>query len=439
MKNTLHKMVTNKVFAVMSGNAAASILGLVTFTLLARHLETADFGRWVLFTATISLLDLIRTGLVRSGFIRQYTLASEYEKKQLVGTTWLLMLGLSFALASTVYAVKMALPSLPKATNLELFFECYPAYAMLSAPYYLMVWWLQAEQKFISSNFPRLLLNALMVLTVLAGHFVGLSLANLCALFALFHGIAGIWTMTQFGSGFRSIPYVSAHSLRSLWTFGRNSLATLAGSSLLRSTDIYLIGMYLGPEAVAIYSIPLKLIDLLDIPLRSFATAEFPRLTSFFHESKKQKFSQKLHALITRGTLISVTVVALMLLFSGLVFSVFKVTDHVLGIQLMAIFSAAMLILPSEKMLGTAFDAVGRPDRNAMKVWAMLAFNVIGDLWVLTYFPSLQMVAMVTILNQALGVYYSTRFFQLSIKSCIHEMRIVYGSIIKWSPISVRR
>lgn len=53
-------------------------------------------------------------------------------------------------------------------------------------------------------------------------------------------------------------------------------MGTMVGANLLRSSDTFLIGAFLGGEAVAIFNIPLKLFELVEIPLRSFAATALP-------------------------------------------------------------------------------------------------------------------------------------------------------------------
>ena len=70
--------------------------------------------------------------------------------------------------------------------------------------------------------------------------------------------------------------------------FGKYAMGTLVGSSLLKSADTFIIGMsaVLGPTAIAIYAIPLKLTDLLGIPLRGFTMTAYPKMAKLFLENK---------------------------------------------------------------------------------------------------------------------------------------------------------
>ena len=150
---------------------------------------------------------------------------------------------------------------------------------------------------------------------------------------------------------------------------------------------------------MAVYSIPMKLMDILDIPLRSIAIAEFAQLAKMW-KSNQNEFLSKLHKLIVLGSGLSVIVVVWIIVLSEFILRFFGVENLEIGHYLLLIFSVAMLAMPAEKFLGIAFDAIGRPDRNAVKVWIMLAANVTGDFLVLYFFGSIYLVAAVTNLNQ---------------------------------------
>ena len=72
---------------------------------------------------------------------------------------------------------------------------------------------------------------------------------------------------------------------KELIDFGKYSMGTLIGSSLLKSADTFIIGLspVLGSAGIAMYAIPLKLTDLLGIPLRSFAMTAYPRMSKKMH------------------------------------------------------------------------------------------------------------------------------------------------------------
>ena len=437
MRINIKNIVSTPVFTVLGGNAAASVLGLLIFALLGRYLSNAEFGIWVLFTTAISMADLIRSGLVKTSLIWSLASKEKEEWRPTVGAAWCLMLLVSLALALSVATIQYLIPEWVDKLNLTLFFKFYPFYAILSAPFYVVSWILQAERRFAVSQIGRLLVNVSILLAFGIQYLYGFRVINFVGTFILSHGAISFIYLTFFDSGFSSAFQTKIGEVRKLWNYGRNSLATLAGGSLLRGTDVYFIGAWLGPEAVAVYSIPMKIIDFLDIPLRSIAIAEFSRLVGLWENRDRKKFGTKMYALIAAGLGISLVTVVPLLFLSDYITAFFNI-DNGEGRLLIMIFAVAMLLLPIEKFLGVGFDAIGRPDLNARKVWAMLTFNVLGDLLALHYFHSIYLVAVVTIGVQLVGILYSSRFFDLNVGHFMEALSGFYTLVRKKLLITTR-
>jgi O-antigen/teichoic acid export membrane protein len=61
-------------------------------------------------------------------------------------------------------------------------------------------------------------------------------------------------------------------------------------TNLLRSADTLIISLSpMGSAAVALYSIPLKLTELQQIPLRSFVATAFPKMSKLVYTIKLMK------------------------------------------------------------------------------------------------------------------------------------------------------
>ena len=84
--------------------------------------------------------------------------------------------------------------------------------------------------------------------------------------------------------------------MRTLYRFGRYSVGTALGSNLLRSADQFILGLWLGPAAVAFYGVPQKLIEIVEIPLRGLAQTAMPSLSRKARRGDTETFARYLHA-----------------------------------------------------------------------------------------------------------------------------------------------
>jgi O-antigen/teichoic acid export membrane protein len=184
----------------------------------------------------------------------------------------------------------------------------------------------------------------------------------------------------------------------------------------------------MGSAAVALYSIPLKLTELQQIPLRSFVATAFPKMSKASVQGKvnevKQLFYTYAGALSYLFVIMSLFTFVfaeyLVLFLSG---EQYLKVDPDTGFNVVAIvrvFSIYGLLLPIDRMTGVALDSINKPNINAIKVFVMVAVNVIGDVVAIFIFESLLLVAVAsivfTLLGIWLGMYFLNKELNLSYK-----------------------
>ena len=97
--------------------------------------------------------------------------------------------------------------------------------------------------------------------------------------------------------GLKFIKKANKATNKTLLNFGKYSTFTLIGTNLLRNADILIISISpLGSAAVALFSIPLKLTELQQIPLRSFAATAFPKMSKASLEGNIKKVQSLFHS-----------------------------------------------------------------------------------------------------------------------------------------------
>jgi len=157
-------------------------------------------------------------------------------------------------------------------------------------------------------------------------------------------------------------------------------MLTMVTSSLLRSSDQFIIAFWLGPAAVAVYSIPQKLIEVIEIPVRSFASIAIPHATSLWQNEKMNDV--KLFFYKQCGMLTAIILPLLILFFACPNFIVnllggSKYHESTLLLQIFCFYAA---LIPIDRYCGVLLDASHRPQKNTVKVGLMLITNVTLDL-----------------------------------------------------------
>ena len=174
----------------------------------------------------------------------------------------------------------------------------------------------------------------------------------------------------------------------------------------------------MGSAAVALYSIPLKLTELQQIPLRSFVATAFPKMSKASVQGKVEEvrdlfytYSGALTYLFVFMSLFTfVFAEFLVLILSG---EQYLQVDPITGfnvVDIVRVFSIYGLLLPIDRMTGIGLDSINKPNINAIKVFIMVVANVIGDFIAIFIFKSLILVAVASILFTLIGIWMGMYF-----------------------------
>lgn len=413
----IHKILREKNFLSLSGNMIFAGLGLVSFLLLVRSLDKEAFGEWVLFMTIATFVDLFRFGLTRNAIIRFSSSGNESISISMMGTTY--FMGLIMVLACFILLWPVYLLFGESIGAYILFFKYYPLYALANLSWNNAISFFQAEQKFGRILFIRLFNMAGFVLFLIFNRvFWNLGVEALLIVNIITNLISSVASIVSGRDGLKHIYKTNWVTVRKISGYGIFSIGSTIGSSLLKSADVFIIGLnpLLGTVAVAIYSIPLKLVEMINIPLRSFIATAFPKMSKASLDNEREKLKELFYtysgALTLLFTLISLGGFLLarpLVLFLG-------GNEYLDSVELLVwifrIFCIYGLMLPLDRMLGVALDSLGYPRLNMYKVMVMAFLNIVGDLLMVFVFESLSGVAWVTLFFTLTGLYFGDRYLK---------------------------
>jgi O-antigen/teichoic acid export membrane protein len=441
----LKKIVREDNFLSLAGNVVIAILGIGGFALLARSLPLEVFGEWVLFIAAGSFVEMFRFGITNTGLIRYLSGADNATRIKFIGSNALISLGATVVIAILLIACKLLFPTTIENSGYNMFFIWYPLLAFLNLPWNTALVVLQADRKYLQILVLKSINSGLFFLIILA-HFLiyPLSLNQLIIALVLINAMTSIMSMILRWDGIFTINKASVDTNRILLNFGKYTTFTLIGTNLLRSADTLIISLSpLGSAAVALYSIPLKLTELQQIPLRSFVATAFPKMSkaSLHNQIDEVKnlfytYSGALTYLFVGMSMVTfIFAEFFVLIISG---NQYLKTDPMTGfnvVDIVRVFSIYGLLLPIDRMTGVGLDSINKPKVNAVKVFIMLIANVIGDLIAIFIFKSLIYVAVgsifFTIIGISIGMYFLDKEISLSFKQIFKSGIQFYISILK--------
>lgn len=169
MKNLLR----NRHFLSLAGNGVMAVFSLLTYMILYRFLAEADMGNWIFFQFAFLLLDTFRTGLLQTALIKFYAGADAARQRCVSGSSWYIGL-----LVTGVFVVLnlVALLFISRITDVGMLVlvRWFGLSLLVTLPYNVAIWILQAEERFDQILYIRLLNQGSFIVLVFAAYLLHL-------------------------------------------------------------------------------------------------------------------------------------------------------------------------------------------------------------------------------------------------------------------------
>jgi O-antigen/teichoic acid export membrane protein len=415
MKVVLGKIIREANFLSLLSNFSNAFFGIAGFAILTRSFPIDIFGQWVLYVTAATLVDMFRFGITNTAVVRYLSGVDPDERLRFIGSNGLIGLVATVGISVILWTCHLAFGEPIRNAGYELFFTWYPLLAFFTLPFNTALVVMQADQKFGKLLWVKLINSGGFFLLLLTNFlFFKLSLVQLVWAQIGVNILTSAICVFNRWDGLSHIMKATRRTTMELLHFGKYTTFTIIGTNLLRSADTLIISLSpLGTAAVALYSIPLKLTELQQIPLRSFAATAFPKLSRASIQGKVDEVKSLFYSYSGAMTYLFIAISLITFVLADFFVMIiggnqYLGTDTVTGFNatnIVRIFSIYGLLLPIDRMTGIALESVNRPDRNLMKVGLMVLTNVIGDLIAVFVFKSLAVIAIASILFTAIGVW----------------------------------
>lgn len=405
----LISLLKSKSFISLLGNGVSALLGLLSFAFLARYTSKQEFGIWIIFLTIYGIFDTLRTGMVLNAFIKNYTQAVDNkERHQVIGSSWHLSIYVNAAYAliiGVIYGIFFLFNILP---DYHSFFFWLLIISIFSLPFNFATWLLNAELRIFQMSLARIY-NQMLFIVLAIVFLLFFSFDKIVSILIAYSLAQLFTTFICFFNGWTGINYFKNRTnagLKELFQFGKFSMGTLVGSNLLKGSDSFLIGKFLGTVAVATYNVPSRVVDVFDLVIRSFAITNMPALSTIYASGNmvllKKEFERKTGFLFL--LLFPLSIISFV--FAEQIVIVLAGNQYKDAALLLKLFSIYTALTPIDKLSGVMLDIINKPRLNFIKVILMLSVNVIGDIVCLYLFGTLESVAIVSTFTFATGVIY---------------------------------
>jgi len=449
MAKTLKRIVHEGNVLSLSGNIIVSLLGLVGFGLLARTFPLTIFGEWVIFITAASFIRMLRSGIMNIALIRYLSGADPEERPGLIGSSVIIASLATLMICGILVGIEYSFSESIHNSGYNLFFKWYPLLALINLPMITSAAIMQADQRFgkeaIIKSFEGVVFFVVIVMNFF---FLKLKLDQLVVAFLIVNAMNSVMCIYMRWDGFKYITRANLQTTKKLLNFSKYSSLTLIGTNLLRSADTFIISFSpLGTAAVALYSIPMKLVELQQLPLRSFTATAFPKLSKASIRNNLKELKELFYTYSGAMTYLFLAISLVTFVFADLFVLIlggkqFMGNDPVTGFnaaRISRVFTLYGIFLPIDRMTGIGLDSINKPNINFIKVLIMAIANVLGDLIAVFLFKSLTLVAVGSVffivIGFWVGYYYLDKELSLNFKHIftrgIDFYKNLYGNLRK--------
>ncbi|MCF8218506.1 MAG: hypothetical protein K9I29_01495 [Bacteroidales bacterium] len=416
MLKTIHKLFKDKNFQSLSGNTIFASLGFISFVILTRTFPKEVFGEWVLYVTASVFIEMFRFGLTKTAMVRYLSGADREEQKMLKGANYIIGLSITVIIAVVLISSNLLFGSVIKDSGYSLFFQWYPLLAFMNLPYNNGITILQANQKFDKILYVKTFnIGSFVLFLALNLFFFKMGVLSIVIAHLIVNTVSSLIVMFLGWDGIKYIPKSTKRHTSKILDFGKYATGTLIGSNLLKSADTFIIGLspVLGAAGVAMYSVPLKLTEVLAIPLKSFSATAFPKMSKAAIEEKYDEVRRIFYTYSGAITYLFIGIAIIGIIFAKQFVIILGGQEYAETANIFRVFCIYGLFLPLDRFTGTALDSLNRPKKNLQKVLIMTAANIIGDLIAIfvavriypdiTNLQILMLVATVTIIMTIIG------------------------------------
>lgn len=362
--------------SVLSVASALAMQGLtlLTFMLLARHLQVPQMGAWALWLTLVSIADMTRQGFVQNGLVCftsaepsdwSLWLTAALALNSLSGLAFGVLLGGVSWLVGSLFGIpelqSLALWALPFSIlqGLGRFAEA----VQVAKRDFMGIFWANVINGGLQFG-----LTALFFLKELP-----LNLPQLLG-FQIIGMSGGLIFVVVFRKKYFVFGQFQKEKLAQLFRFGKFVAGTNFCSLLFQRLDVLLIGAFLSPATVAVYNVATRLNGLLDLPLNSLSLAQFPNVAKELAESKPM--NEVMRRTVHKLLLVQLPLSLLLIALAPQAVSLLAGENYASAAPVLQILALAGLVKPWGRTFGMTLDATGRSDVN----FKMLLFSMLVNL-----------------------------------------------------------
>lgn len=343
-------------------NFSGTILNLITFFILVRLLNKNDYGVWALFLQTVTIMEIIRSGLIQSALIRFMSGSDKSEHGEIFSAS----LTISGTLTAGVIILNSifagSLSRALQAPEMESMLYLYNIVFLFSG---LLSQFNCIEQAHL--RYTGVFVSGLIRQSILCGFLI------LCLAFSLQTTLYTLVWVQLAGAVLSSLiswmfvkdvivlSYTFSKTwIRKIFDYGKYSFATSLSSILSGTIDQWMLSGMISPSAAGSFNIAVRIGNLIDIPTNAMATIVFPqsarRMVTEGKDAIKYLYEKSV------GTILAMVIpgIALIYIFDSLIIRLLAGEQYADTIPILNITLLYCIFGPFGRQTGVILDSIGK-------------------------------------------------------------------------------
>ncbi|WP_449440321.1 lipopolysaccharide biosynthesis protein [Pedobacter steynii] len=154
------------------------------------------------------------------------------------------------------------------------------------------------------------------------------------------------------------------------------------------------------------YNAGTKLVQIIEIPLRSFVYTAMPTLSSFFNSNEKEKVISVMKKYVGMITIALISVSLLVIVFADLAILIFSGPKYVAteAPNILRIFMIIAFLYPAERFFAVTLDVIHMPKVNLLKIILMVFVTVLTDWLAIVVTGNVYVVAAASVFSTLTGL-----------------------------------
>lgn len=360
-------------------NSSGVLFGMGGFFFLIRILSKEDFGAWVLFNSTVTILNIFRDGLLKSAVIKFLSTASDEDKPKIIKSSFIVdgILTLSIIIANFIFAHLLAdYWDLPQIINLFYLYNIVYIFSGILTQFNCIE---QANLRYQGIFITNTINSGI--------YFIFILVCFITKFDIQLYQLVIIQIISNIVSAFVAYLYVKDNLIiakgyfkewvAKLLNFGKYAFGTSVSSILSGTIDQWMLGNMISPAASGAFNIAVRIVNLSDIPTNAVATIVFPqsakRIESEGKEGVKYLYEKSV------GTIFAILVpfVIVVFSFSDLVVFLIAGEKYADTVPLLRVTLITCLLFPFGRQFGSILDSIGKTKTTFYMVLFTASFNLI--------------------------------------------------------------